>query len=107
MVRIRTLFEEIDYDNKKSIDVEKACKFNQYVDRKISGFIADKDAGDFIMYAALIDGENVGYEEWVYNWAKLYASEKNVYVKFFKEYEEILKDSPESFKEMMNQDETF
>lgn len=101
--RIKQLFEEIDYDNKKIVDADKASKFNKFVDKKVSNFIAEKDSQDFINSAAIIDGENVSYEEWFFAWAKLYASpDKKIYDKFFKEYEDVTKESDLTFKELMN-----
>ena len=80
VLRIKALFEEIDYDNKKIIDGDKSSKFNKFVDKKVSNFIAEKDSQDFINSAAIIDGEYVSYEEWFFAWAKLYASsDKKIY----------------------------
>ena len=103
VLRIKALFEEIDYDNKKIIDGDKSSKFNKFVDKKVSNFIAEKDSQDFINSAAIIDGEYVSYEEWFFAWAKLYASsDKKIYDKFFKEYEAVCEEGKVSFKELMN-----
>ena len=100
--RIKQLFEEIDWDNKKTIDAEKARRFNIYVDKKVSHFIAEKDSQDFINSAAIVDGEFVSYEEWYFAWAKLYVCDRRIYDKFFKEYEKVKEESDLSFKETMN-----
>jgi hypothetical protein len=104
--RVTQLFEDIDYDNKKSIDGEKAAKFNKFVDKKVNNWIAEKDAGDFIESAAIIDGDTCSFDEWYYAWAKTYIADRRIYDKFFKEYETVLKESDLTFKELMNaQDE--
>ena len=101
LARLTDLYQEIDYDNKQIIDSEKAARFNKFVDKRCSTFIAERDASDFICSAALIDGENVTLEEWLFAWAKLYFCEKKIYDKFFDAYEEAVREVGMSFKEFM------
>lgn len=107
MLKIKGLFEDIDYNGEKRIDIEKSIRFNKFNDKKVSNFIAEKDAVDFVNSCAIIDGEDVSFEEWYFAWAKLYVSDRRIYDKFFKEYEDVKSDSDMTFKELMNQEETY
>ena len=89
------------YDNKNCVESEKAARFNKFVDKRCSTYIAEKDANDFIASSALIDGEYVSLEEWLFAWAKLFFCEKKIYDKFFDAYEEAVREVGMSFKEFM------
>jgi hypothetical protein len=104
MARLKTLFEEIDYDNQGFIDSDKAGKFNKFVDKRCSSSLASRDADDFIGSCAIIDGETVTLEEWNYSWAKLYVSEERVYNKFFTEYENVCSEVGMDFKMFVAQE---
>lgn len=101
LARLTDLFQELDYDNKEEVDSEKAARFNKFVDKRCSTYIAEKDANDFIASAAMINGDTVTLEEWLFAWAKLYACEKKIYDKFFDAYDEAVREVGMSFKEFM------
>lgn len=99
--RLRELFAELDYNKSKTIDSDKSAKFNKFIDKRVSTFIAEKDADDFISDAAILDGENVSLDEWIYAWAKLYVSDRRIYDKFHKEYEDVTVEVGMNFKQFM------
>lgn len=53
------IFEEIDLDNQKSIDINKSIQFNKYIDDSVNESLAKRDAEDFIKSCAILDKAKV------------------------------------------------
>lgn len=53
------IFEDIDTDGKKLIDLNKSILFNKYVDDNVNDSLAEKDGKDFIKWCAILNKETV------------------------------------------------
>lgn len=53
------IFEDIDIDGKKLIDLSKSILFNKYVDDNVNDNLAEKDAKEFIKWCAILNKSTV------------------------------------------------
>ena len=53
------IFEDIDSDGKKIIDLSKSIVFNKYVDDNVNDNLAEKDAKEFIKWCAILNKSTV------------------------------------------------
>lgn len=53
------IFEDIDIDGKKTIDLSKSVLFNKYVDDNVNDSMAEKDAKEFIKWCAILNKTTV------------------------------------------------
>ncbi|KRX01603.1 Ankyrin repeat-containing domain [Pseudocohnilembus persalinus] len=85
------IFNDIDLCEvpTKSINEEKSKRFNQFIDDTgATQSIIQKDAKDFIKWAAICNRETVNLDEWLFAFSKLYGSDQGVFYKFIQDYNE-------------------
>lgn len=56
------IFEDIDIDGTKTIDLNKSILFNKYVDDNVNDSMAEKDAKEFIKWCAILNKATVKIE---------------------------------------------
>ena len=71
--KLQQIFEDIDFDNQKSIDMQKATQFNKFIEDGVSDSIADRDAKDFIKTTAICNSLTANIDEWMFAFAKTLA----------------------------------
>ena len=86
-VKLEDIFNDIDFDDQKAIDLHKAVRFNKYIQESIAEPKAEKDANDFLKAAAICNKHSVNIDEWLFCFAKLHFSDKDEYQKFIDDYE--------------------
>ena len=57
--KLTMIFEDIDTDGKKLIDLNKSIVFNKYVDDNVNDNLAEKDGKDFIKWCAILNKTTV------------------------------------------------
>lgn len=87
--KLLTIFEDIDHDNQKQIDIHKAIKFNKYIE-DINDSVAERDAKDFLKSVAVCNGQRVNQDEWLFGFSKLFAVEPTIFEKFIEDYDKVV-----------------
>ena len=57
--KLTQIFEDIDIDGKREIDLAKSVLFNKYVDDNVNDNMAEKDAKEFIKWCAILNKATV------------------------------------------------
>lgn len=91
--KLQSIFEDIDFDNEKFIDISKSTLFNKFIDPSLEGRMLEKDAKDFIRSCALCNKATVNLEEWILAFSKLFALDMTAYDKFVEDYESRYKET--------------
>eukprot|EP01016_Furgasonia_blochmanni_P018568 TRINITY_DN21035_c0_g1_i1.p1 TRINITY_DN21035_c0_g1~~TRINITY_DN21035_c0_g1_i1.p1 ORF type:complete len:132 (-),score=40.05 TRINITY_DN21035_c0_g1_i1:193-531(-) len=86
-IRDRNIFEDADFDNTRSINLEKSIKFNKFVEEEVEDQLIERDAKDFINSCAIINKVTVNQDEWLFSFAKLLVCDSEIYDKFIQDYE--------------------
>ena len=58
--KVATIFEDIDFDNKHYVDLEKSIRFNKFID-DVEDKIAEKDANAFVRECAICNKTTVNF----------------------------------------------
>lgn len=61
-VKLEDIFNDIDFDDQKAIDLHKAVRFNKYIQESIAEPKAEKDANDFLKAAAICNKHSVNID---------------------------------------------
>lgn len=105
--KLTNIFSDIDHDRSGRITLSKAASFNHFVEPKASRTSLARDAEDFITECAIINGQDVSLDEWLFAFSKLYYCEKKAFNKFVSDYDRAVNDAGGRLSEvMMAKDET-
>ena len=86
------IFNDIDFDDLKAIDLHKAVRFNKYIDEKIAEPKAEKDANDFLKSTAICNKHSVNIDEWLFSFSKLYVCDPDEFSKFVEDYDRVVQE---------------
>lgn len=81
------IFNDIDFDDLKAIDLHKAVRFNKYIQENIAEAKAEKDANDFLKSTAICNKHSVNIDEWLFSFSKLFVCDADEFNKFLEDYE--------------------
>ena len=85
--KLTQIFNDIDFDDLKAIDLHKAVRFNKYIQENIAEAKAEKDANDFLKSTAICNKHSVNIDEWLFSFSKLYVCDIDEFNKFIDDYE--------------------
>lgn len=85
--KLTEIFNDIDFDDLKAIDLHKAVRFNKYIQENIAEAKAEKDANDFLKSTAICNKHSVNIDEWLFSFSKLYVCDADEFNKFLEDYE--------------------
>jgi Ca2+-binding EF-hand superfamily protein len=71
--KLTEIFNDIDFDDLKAIDLHKAVRFNKYIQENIAEAKAEKDANDFLKSTAICNKHSVNIDEWLFSFSKLFV----------------------------------
>ena len=69
MKKLTEIFNDIDFDDLKAIDLHKAVRFNKYIQENIAEAKAEKDANDFLKSTAICNKHSVNIDEWLFSFS--------------------------------------
>jgi 20S proteasome subunit beta 4 len=91
--RIAQIFDDIDTDLSRRIDLGKSMKFNRYME-DVPEEVARRDAQDFLRDCSICNPGYVNYDEWLFTFSKLNAEKGPEPIdKFIEEYEKRVKEN--------------
>ena len=61
-LKLTDIFNDIDFDDLKAIDLHKAVRFNKYIQDNIAEAKAEKDANDFLKSTAICNKHSVNID---------------------------------------------
>jgi hypothetical protein len=85
--KLTEIYNDIDFDDLKAIDLHKAVRFNKYIQENIPEAKAEKDANDFLKSTAICNKHSVNIDEWLFSFSKLYVCDADEFNKFIEDYE--------------------
>ena len=85
--KLKAIFSDIDFDDKRSINFEKAVNFNSFIKKNKNILIAEKDAKEFLNGCAVLNQETVSLDEWLFAFSKLFVGEPEEFEKFIADYD--------------------
>ena len=89
--RIAQIFDDIDTDLARHIDLSKSIKFNRFME-DVPEEVARRDGQDFLRDCSICDVGLVNYEEWLFTFSKLAAEKGSEALdRFIEEYEKRIK----------------
>jgi ankyrin repeat protein len=103
--KLTAIFNDIDYDRTKKIDMNKALAFNHFIDPKVSSPALTRDAEDFIEEVAIINKKDVCLDEWLFSFSKLLFCDPRIFKKFIEDYKNAKIANFGSFSEIMTSKE--
>jgi Ca2+-binding EF-hand superfamily protein len=85
--KLTEIYNDIDFDDLKAIDLHKAVRFNKYIQENIPEAKAEKDANDFLKSTAICNKHSVNIDEWIFSFSKLYVCDQEEFKKFIEDYD--------------------
>jgi hypothetical protein len=85
--KLTEIYNDIDFDDLKAIDLHKAVRFNKYIQENIPEAKAEKDANDFLKSTAICNKHSVNIDEWIFSFSKLYVCDADEFNKFVEDYD--------------------
>ena len=87
IAKLTEIYNDIDFDDLKAIDLHKAVRFNKYIQENIPEAKAEKDANDFLKSTAICNKHSVNIDEWIFSFSKLYVCDPDEFNKFIEDYD--------------------
>lgn len=101
VTKLTSIYNDIDYDKSRKIDIKKSIAFNHFIDPRVSSNALMRDAEEFLEEVAIINRTDVCLDEWIYAFSKLLFCDKSAFNKFLNDYESACNTAGGSFSEIM------